>query len=168
MRIRPKRLARLALITALGVVLLFLASTLPTGRLAMVALSSLPVCVCLMMYGLKWALAVFLLTCILALVLFPSGPVILYAAFFGYYPIVKSAFEKIHTLWKVWVCKFGLYTLVFVLYWLLARSLFPITDGQLSWYILYPAGAVVFALFDQAYSLLIHFYLVKIARYFHD
>ena len=48
---RTKRLARLAIMTALGTVLLLLGSALPTGRLALIALSSLPVCVALLMAG---------------------------------------------------------------------------------------------------------------------
>ena len=161
-----KRLARLAILTALGTVLLILGSVLPAGRLALVAVSSLGVCVALMMYGIKWSLVVFLLTTALGTLLFPGASVIMYAAFFGYYPIAKSLFERLHKLWQVWACKFALYTFAFVIYWLLARALFTFQGGELGWYILYPLGAVVFWLYDQAYSSLIRFYIVKIARYF--
>ena len=161
-----KRLARLAILTALGTALLLLGSVLPAGRLALVAVSSLPVCVTLMMYGAKWALAVFLLTALLGALLFPGAGVIMFAAFFGYYPIAKSLFERIHSRAAGWACKFALYSAAFVVYWLLARVLFTFTGGELSWYILYPLGAAVFFLYDVAYSSLIRFYLMKIARYF--
>ena len=161
-----KRLARLAIMTALGTVLLLLGSVLPAGRLALVAVSSLPVCVALMMYGTRWSLAVFVLTAALGAVLFPGAGVIMYAAFFGYYPIAKSCFERIHSLAGCWACKFALYSAAFVVYWLLARALFTFTGRELAWYILYPLGAAVFWLYDQAYTSLIRFYIVKIARYF--
>ena len=166
MKSGTKRLARLAILTALGAVLLVLGSVVPTGRLALVALSSVPVCVALMMYGLKWSVGVFALTAVLGALLFPGASAIMYLAFFGYYPIAKSLFERLHKLWQVWVCKFALYTLAFVVYWLLARAIFTFTGGELAWYILYPLGAVVFWLYDQAYSSVIRFYIVKIARYF--
>lgn len=161
-----KRLARLAILTALGVILLLLGSVLPAGRLALVALSSLPVCVALMMYGLKWSLGIFVLTAALGTLLFPGAGVIMYAAFFGYYPIAKSLFERIHNTAVSEGCKFALYTFAFVIYWLLARALFTFTGRELSWFVLYPLGAIVFFLYDRAYASLIRFYLVKIARYF--
>lgn len=166
MKSSTKRLARLAILTALGVVLLLLGSVLPAGRLALVALSSLPVCVALMMYGLRWSLGVFALTAALGALLFPGAAAIMYVAFFGYYPIAKSFFERIRSQIAGWACKLALYSFAFVVYWLLAKALFTFTGGELSWYILYPLGAAVFVLYDLAYSSLIRFYLVKIARYF--
>ena len=166
MKDTTKRLARLAILTAVGTVLLLLGSVLPAGRLALVAVSSLSVCVALMMYGIRWSLVVFVLTAALGALLFPGAGVIMYAAFFGYYPIAKSLFERIHQTWAGWVCKLALYTMAFVVYWLLAKALFTFTGGELSWYVLYPLGAAVFVLYDIAYSTLIRFYLVKIARYF--
>lgn len=166
MKASTKRLTRLAILTALGVVLLLLGSVLPAGRLALVALSSLPVCVALMMVGLKWSLGVFAVTAALGALLYPGAAAIMYVAFFGYYPIAKSLFERIHKTSVCWVCKFALYTFAFVIYWLLAKALFTFTGGELAWYLLYPMGAAVFFLYDIAYSSLIRFYLVKIARYF--
>ncbi len=166
MKASTKRLARLAILAALGVALLLLGSWLPAGRLALVALSSLPVCVALMMAGMKWSLAVFAVTAGLGALLYPGAAVIMYVAFFGYYPIAKSLFERIHNRTLGWVCKFALYSFAFVVYWLLAKALFTFTGGELAWYVLYPLGAAVFFLYDLAYSSLIRFYLVKIARYF--
>ncbi len=166
MKASTKRLTRLAILTALGVVLLLLGSVLPAGRLALVALSSLPVCVALMMFGLKWSLGVFAVTAALGALLYPGAAAIMYLAFFGYYPIAKSLFERIHRVSVCWICKYALYTFAFVIYWLLAKALFTFSGGELSWYLLYPLGAAVFFLYDVAYSSLIRFYLVKIARYF--
>ena len=166
MKDTTKRLARLAILIALGVVFLLLGSVLPAGRLALVAVSSLPVCVALMMYGLKWSLAVFAVTAALGALLYPGAAAIMFTAFFGYYPIAKSLFEHIRKTAVCWICKYALYTFAFVVYWLLAKALFTFTGGELSWYVLYPLGAVVFFLYDMAYSSLIRFYIVKIARYF--
>ena len=161
-----KRLARLAILGAVGVVLLLLASVLPAGRLALVAVSSLPVCVTLMAYGVKWSVGVFAVTALLGALLYPGAAAIMYLAFFGFYPIAKSLFERIHSTAGCWACKYALYTFAFIIYWLLARALFTFTGKELSWYVLYPLGAVVFFLYDQAYTSLIRYYLVKLSRYF--
>ena len=163
---RTKRLARLAIMTALGTVLLLLGSALPVGRLALIALASLPVCVALMMYGAKWALAVFALTALLGALIYPGAAAIMYTVFFGYYPIAKSLFERLHSPWAEWGGKYALYVAVFVVYWLLAKALFTFTGSELPWFALFPLGAVVFWLYDRAYSGLIRFYIVKISRYF--
>ncbi len=161
-----KRLARLAILGAIGVVLLLLASVLPAGRLALVAVSSLPVCVTLMCYGIKWSVGVFAVTAALGALLYPGAAAIMYLAFFGFYPIAKSLFERIpSTLW-CWVCKYALYTFAFLIYWLLAKALFTFTGKELSWFVLYPLGAAVFFLYDRAYSSLIRYYLMKLSRYF--
>ncbi len=161
-----KRLARLAILAAIGVALLLLASVLPAGRLALVAVSSLPVCITLMCYGVKWSVGLFAVTALLGALLYPGAAAIMYTAFFGFYPIAKSLFERIHSVAGCWACKLALYTFAFAIYWALARALFTFTGKELSWFVLYPLGAAVFFLYDRAYSSLIRYYLVKLSRYF--
>ena len=163
---RTRRLARLAIMTALGTVLLLLGAVLPAGRLALVALASLPVCVALMMYGAKWSVGVFALTALLGALIYPGAAAIMYIAFFGFYPIAKSFFERLHSPWAEWGCKYALYLAAFAVYWTMAKALFSFTGKELPWFVLLPLGAAVFWLYDRAYSGLIRFYIVKIARYF--
>ncbi len=166
MNVSAKRLARLAILGAIGVVTLLLASVLPAGRLALVAVSSLPVCITLMCYGVKWSVGVFAVTAALGALLYPGAAAVMYAAFFGFYPIAKSLFERLHSTVWCWVGKYALYTAAFAVYWMLARALFSFTGRELSWYVLYPLGAAVFFLYDRAYTSLIRYYLVKLSRYF--
>ena len=161
-----KRVARLAALTALGVILLLLTNILPAGKLGLMALASLPVCVSLMMYGWRWAAGVFAVTAVLGFLLFPGTTSIGYALFFGYYPIAKSVFERVQGTWQPWVLKLALYIAAFAAYWFLARALFSGADGLLPWQIVFLIGAVVFVVYDWCYSLIIRFYLEKIARYF--
>lgn len=161
-----KRIARLAVLTALGVVLLLLTSVVPAGKLGLMALASLPVCVSLMMYGPSWAAGVFAVTAALGFLLFPGTTAIGYALFFGYYPIAKSLFERVHGTWQPWALKLALYSAAFAAYWFLARALFSGADMLLPWYAVFVLGAAVFAVYDFCYSLIVRFYLEKIARYF--
>ena len=161
-----KRVARLAVLTALGVVLLFLTNVIPAGKLGLMALASLPVCVALMMYGRKWSAGAFAVTAILGFLLFPGTTAIGYALFFGYYPIAKSLFERVRGTWQPWALKLALYAAAFAAYWFLARALFSDAAEVLPWYGVFVIGALVFVVYDFCYSLIIRFYLEKIARYF--
>lgn len=156
-------MARLSLMAALGVVFLVLAGVIPTGQLVLLVLASFPVCASLMMYGPWWALGVFLITAALGNILFPGVSGVAYAVFFGYYPILKSVLERMHNIAWMWVLKYAVYTVIFVFYWFLAGTML---DTMQPWFILYLIGCAAFAVYDWAYSLLIRFYIEKIARYF--
>jgi hypothetical protein len=164
MKESTKRLTRLSVLSAVGVVLSFLASILPTGRLALMVLASFPVCAALMMYGCGWACGVFVITAALGLILFPGVSSIGYGLFFGYYPIAKSLIERLHKKSASWALKYGLFCIVFFVYWLLARGLYAYNG--LAWAGLFLGAAVVFGLYDVCYSIVIQFYLDKLARYF--
>ncbi len=53
MNSNAKRIARLAVMTALGAVFLLLTGLIPAGRLGLMVIASFPVCVALMLYGLS-------------------------------------------------------------------------------------------------------------------
>ena len=160
-----KRIARLAALTALGVVLLLLVNVIPSGRLALMLLASFPVCAALMMFGPAWAAGVFAVTAALGFLLFPGVTAVGYAAFFGYYPILKSLIERCRSKGVVLLLKAMLYAVVFALYWLFARAIFAGAEAALPGWALFLAGAAAFAVYDWCYVLAIQFYLTKIARY---
>lgn len=161
-----KRAARLAVLTALGVIFLLLARVVPSGRLGLMVLTSFPVCLSLMLYGTGWAFGVFAVTAVLGLILFPGAVTILYLLFFGYYPIAKSLFERLHSRVLCLVLKLALYAAVFAGAYLLAAPIGLTVSGLLPWYFLLPLGAVVFMIYDWCYSQVIRLYLDKFARYF--
>lgn len=162
-----KRAARLGILTALGAVLLFLTGVIPSGRLGLLLIASFPVCAALMMYGWGWALGVFAVTAALSGILFPNTSILLYAVFFGYYPVVKSLLERLRSVWLSRLLKFLLYAVVFsAVYGLLSGRSPTGETALLPWYVLFLLGAAVFAVYDWCYSVVIRFYLDKIARYF--
>ena len=154
-------MAYLAVLTALGVALLFLVGVVPAGRLWIMAVASLPVGIAVMMYGYGWALGVFAATALLSCLLFPASA-LEYLVFFGYYPIVKSLFERLPKNWMSWALKYLLFAVVVFVLWK-ASLLGEALAGR--WYILCLAGAASFAAYDFAFSILIRFYLERIARF---
>ena len=166
MKPSTKKVTRLALLTAVGTVFLLLANVLPTGRLALLAVSSFPVCAALLMYGAGWAAGIYGLISLLGMLLFPGTAAIAYAAFFGYYPVIKSLLERLHNTTLVWVLKYALYVVVFVFYWILVSRMVIVEQGTMPVYLLAIVGAAAFFVYDRCYSVLIQLYLQKIARYF--
>ena len=163
MNASAKRIAYLSVFAALGAVLVFLADILPTGRLALLALASLPVCAALMLFGIPWSAGLCAVTGLLGFLLFPGTASVGYGAFFGWYPIVKSLCERLKSRPIGWLLKYAAYSLAFLLYRLFAQALF--TGAALPWYGLYFLGAAVFFVYDRAYSWLIRFYIEKLARH---
>ena len=166
MKASTKKIARLSLLASLGAVFLLLANIMPTGRLVLLIMSSFPVCVSLLMYGRGWAAGVYAVIALLGMLVIPGTSAIAFTAFFGYYPILKSILERMHSTTLVWVLKYTLYVAVFALYWFLASHVFLAEEGTLPVYLLAVAGAAAFFVYDRCYSILIQFYLLKIARYF--
>ena len=158
-------MARLAVLTALGTILIVMAAVIPSARLGMLAIASFPVCAALMMYGAGRGAGVFAVTAVLGFLLFPGAVSAGYAAFFGWYPIAKSFCERLSGRVPCLAAKLGVYTAAFALCFLLASALIPSSE-TLAWYWLYLMGLPVFYVFDWAYSLLIRLYLDKLARFF--
>ncbi len=162
---KAKRIAYLAVFTAIGTLLVVLAAVLPSGRLALLAIASFPVCAALMKYGPGWSAGVFVVTAALGFLLFPGVTAIGYAAFFGYYPILKSLIERCGRIWLELLLKWVVYTAAFLLYWFLARTIFFGMENAMPVWALYCAGLAVFVIYDWCYNILIHYYLSKIARF---
>lgn len=161
-----KRISRLSLLAALGVGILYIGSLLPTAQLTVLAVSGFLGAVAVMMYSPLWAFAVYAVTAALALLILPEkGCAVYYAAFFGYYPILKSFLEKIRDRRLSWLSKLGVYTAVFLLWCFVGAGLFLGDAVTLRWYLLWPLGALAFVVYDICMSFLITFYIQKISGY---
>ena len=130
------------------------------------AIASFPVCAALMMYGPWWALGVFAVTAALGNILFPGLPGLAYALVLGYYPLLKSLFErKFRPVYSL-LLKLAVYSAAFAAYWALAERALAADELGWPWPLLYALGAATFVIYDWAYSFLIRVYIEKIARYF--
>ena len=161
-----KRAARLAILSALAAVLLFLTGVIPAGKLGLMAVASLPVAIALMQYGIWWSIGVYVVVSLLSGLLYFSDAVLGFILFFGYYPAAKSLLEKIHSRVIEYAAKFCLYSVIFWLCEFFASSLFA--GFALPAWVLYPVGAAVFFVYDWCYSLAISIYINKLARFIHD
>ncbi len=155
---KPSQIALAGVLAAGSLVFLWLACITPSGRLGLDAVSGLFPMAAVMAAGrgagyLCWATAG-----ILGLILLPDkGIAVLYLAFFGLYPVLKSRFEGKRRLVVAWALKLGYFNVVLAVFWFLLRALFlpdvPVWLNQY-WMVFLP-GNGVFAAYDIGLSRLI-------------
>jgi len=163
-----KKVALGGTLTALGVLCLYLANILPTTKLTLVAISSMFIFVMVIEFGIRSALAMYVATSVLALVIMSFAPsVILYIIFFGYYGIVKYYIEKIHHLVLEWVIKMAFFNMIIGIICFLAFNV-PMFQGLLDtsatkWAIWSTVilSEIAFVVYDYGYSVVINYYIHK-------
>lgn len=165
-----KKLAVCAMLSALGVVLLYAGALVEVVDISMAVIASLLCVVAVIEYGGGASWMIYGVTSIISLLLLPNKtPAALYAVFFGFYPILKEKFEKRQKM----------------ISWLLKEITFNaslVLMGAVSAYALSGSGSfifdpiligiavvlceVVFVLYDIALTRLISFYILKLRSRF--
>ena len=162
MKENSKALAYGAVSAALGTVILYLGSVLPSARLALLCISSLGVILMALRFDGRRALAVYAVTAALALLVLPGKAMALaYALLPGWYPLIKLRLERLKTAMQRYAAKFLAANVVLLPAFLLGRSYFAAMPLPL-WQILV-AGEAVFLLYDYALTQIILLYMRKIA-----
>ncbi len=157
-----------AMSAAITLVLLYLASVMPSGRLAMTVCASLPAVAAVVESGIGGGLAVFAGSALLALILSPDKTaVLMFVLFFGWYPVIKSLIERLRRPVFEWIVKFLVFNAAVTVMWCLFRA--ALFEGQV-WYkygalAIYGAGNVIFAVYDMCISRIAGFYVTRISNH---
>lgn len=163
-----RKMALASIMTALTVVCLFGSVFLPTGRIALLSLTSFCVLITHVECGTRYSIIQFLATALIAVLTVPfKSQVILFVAFIGYYPIVKSYMEHIRIRWLEWLVKILFFNAVLIVAYLLLKYflLAYISFGSIFNYVFSHLAAViavfeiVFILYDYLLSLLVSYYI---------
>jgi len=165
MKTRSQYMAHSAVATALAVILLYLASVVPSGRLAVVCASSICVVFVRMRCGKMWSLLCFGASALLALLLLPEkGVALLYSVFLGYYPLIKLDTERMSNRMLRWTVRIGVFNMAFLVLSLLARAFMSswLADARGSWLLLWILANGVFVVYDYAVKQIVLIYLRKI------
>jgi len=155
------------MLSALSVVILYLGSLIDVLDASMAVIASLACVIAVIEFGKAAPWLIYSVTSVLSLLLLgnKSGAV-MYAAFFGFYPILKEVFEKRSKIVS-WILKEVTFNIALVVCFLIIR--FGIFVGippiPIAMYII---GAVlleaVFVLYDIALTRLISVYIFKIRK----
>ena len=151
-----------ALLTALSLVILYLSVLVPTGRMGVVAVAGLLPAAAVISGGPAAGGLCYAAASILALILLPDkGNALLYLLFFGLYPLVKYAVERLGRLLKL-----AFFNVMLTVFWFGLQAVFlsalPPAAADTALWVLYPAGNVVFLAYDFGFSKLIAFYVVRV------
>jgi hypothetical protein len=166
MKKRTRKITLSAVFTALTVLFLYLASALPTGQLAIIALSSLFGIAAVIEAGYAASIFVFAGSAVIGALILPNKPLmLLYVLFFGYYPVIKSLLEKMYSRVWEWVLKAAVFNAAVSAVWLIFRTIIFESDYQdIHTILVYVIGNIVFVLFDIGLSKLIGFYMIRISK----
>lgn len=160
-------IALAALLAALSLVVLYLSVLSPSGRMGLVAVAGLLPAAAVISGGPSAGAMCYTATSILSLILLPDkGNALLYLLFFGLYPLVKYAVERLRRLTLELVLKLLFFNAVLTLFWFGFRWAFvaALPAVQTVPWVLYPAGNVIFLVYDFGFTKLISFYTLRVDR----
>ncbi len=163
---RSKHIALCGMISSLALVIMLLAY-FPYMVFSLPAIAGALFAIVMVEIGHKWAWGGYITTGILSLILCEKEAAVLFVAFFGFYPIVKSYLERIPSLVLEYILKFVVFNVAIILAYLVIIYVFgiPIEDmgefGRYTILILLAFGNVVFFVYDMAISRVYELYMVK-------
>ena len=149
-----------AVLAALSVVILLLGSVIAVADLTAAAIASFAVVLVVCELGLVPAFALYAVTAVLSMILLPyKSPAFYYALFLGYFPIIKSIFEKKLPRLAAIAMKLASGVSVLIANVLIAAYIGGLTE-YLGWYGVgfVALGAVVVVVYDIALTRLILLY----------
>lgn len=175
-RTKSTKLVALSGIIAALSVLVMLVAYFPYFTYAMPAIAGSFLIILVFESGKKSAFTVFAAVSILSFLVCEKEAMLSYVFFFGYYPIVKAALEKIPFRPLEIIAKFALFNISFAAVLLLAAFVFSIDVaetgdlGKYSVLITAIAGNIMFICYDLCLTKLVMLYLnkyrEKISKYF--
>lgn len=161
---RVQTVALGGLTVALGVTVLYFASILPTGKLALCAVAGILPFITAIKAGLPASFLTYAATAGLGFLLLPDFSItLLYSLFLGLYTPVKAVFEKwIHSPIICWAAKLAFLGAMLSILLFGVKAVLPMPERLLeNTAVLYGVCAALFVVYDLALSGLIHFTVTK-------
>lgn len=160
-----KKVALTGILSAFIVIILFLESIAPTGRLGFYVLAAFVLSIILLENGVKWGWLAYIVTSLTAILIIPEKLNVLpYILFFGIYTLLKFHIESLRKKWLEIILKFVAFNLTLWPSWNIAKTFLPekLTEGNM----VIVAGIifqVAFVVYDILFKAWIRFYFEKIA-----
>ena len=152
------------MLCAVTVVLLLVGSLFSTLDLTAAAAGSVLILVAVIELGPGFSFGIYAASALLSLLLLPQkSAAVIFAAFAGFYPIVKVYLNRIRPKALSYLARLALFNALYVLMILAATKLFGIADDLfvLGW-IAFLLGNVTFIVYDFALERLSVFYCVRL------
>lgn len=165
---RSRQIAVSAILSALGVLLLYLGSVFEILDLTTAAAASFITAFAVIEIGGTSAWLIYAVTGVLALILLPNKFIaVFYVLFAGFYPIMKEKFERLHYVVS-WILKLSLFNTSLLFVVLVSKTLLHLPEDELGFTIpVFALGNGAFLLYDIAMSKIITVYLVRLRSRLH-
>lgn len=150
--------------TALATVIM-LAAYFPYLTFALPAIAGAVFCMVMIEIGSKWALGCFVTAAVLSVLFCEKESSMMFVCFFGFYPILKSYYEKIPSRILEYAVKFATFTACVALAYFVIIKIFGIPMegmgdfGKYTPLILLLMGEVMFFVYDLALTQLVTVYM---------
>lgn len=169
MKERSFKAALGGIIAALSIAVMFSTGIIPFLTYAMPAICGALLMLIVIEIGSGFALTVYVAVAILSLlVVADKEAAVMYAAFFGYYPIIKRVFEKYFNRTVCRIFKFLLFNVAMIAAYFVVSKVLGISDddgldflGKYVLWVLLALGNIFFVLYDIALTRLVTLYLLK-------
>lgn len=164
---KSAKVAYPAILGAVSLILVYVASAVPSGSWGFVAVAGLLPAAAVISVSMQAGFLCWAGVSILAFLLVPGKfCALLYAALFGLYPMVKALIERLRRRVPEYLLKLVFFNAAFTLIYLVMRTavLDSLPDALGTTWLLYVVGNVVFLLYDFGFSKLIGFYIARIGR----
>ena len=164
-----KQLAMAALLTAMSVILLALGALVEVLDISMAVIASFAVILAVIELKGAYPYLIYVATAVLAVALLPiKTPAVMYALFFGYYPIIKEKIERFLPRWAGFLLKIVIFNLALLgMVWLATLLTLPdfLLPEGLQW-LWFAVCTPVFVVYDVALTRVLTFYLVRLRKRF--
>ena len=116
----------------------------------------------------KWALISYIVSAFIAFLLAEPEAKLLFIVFFGYYPIIKSVFERLKNRVLEYALKFLCFNAAIVLAYTVFAGAFGVILGDMNEFgkytafILLIAANIIFPIYDVMLSRMAAFYMIKL------
>lgn len=155
-------------IAALGLVMMFMTALIPFGTYAFPTFAGILLVVVVIEIGYGFALAAYAATAILSFLIVPDKEAaLMYAIFFGFYPVLKSLIERIPGKPVQYVVKYLLFNACIVAAFFIAVNLLSIPRESYNFFginmpmIFLILGNGFFLVYDICITRLVTVYLLK-------
>lgn len=163
---KTKNLATAAILSALGVVILFMGSIIQVLDLSMAVIASIIIIYAMIELRGAWPYLIFAVTSLLSMFLLPDKFVgVVYLGLAGYYPILKFHFEKKLPLIAEWIAKLVVFNIALTAVIFVSVHLLHLPGDEIGFgWVIYLLGNAVFVIYDLALTNLISFYFFKLRK----
>lgn len=162
---KSKKVAFCAILAALSTVIVLIGQFFTAAAQAMPAIAGLFSIIIVIEIGVKWALAAYFVSSILTFIFGLSEAGLIFVMFFGYYPILKSLLEKIHSRVAEYIAKFAVFNVAMIAAYAILIKIFGLAalgfDSMIFVWIVLAIGNVFFIFYDLCLTKIIALYFQK-------